>query len=186
MPHMRGFESVRIFHERAPAVPLIAMSGYAFANLNSPAPDFLRWRWSWVRRAVCASRSRRTRCSPPSTIAWRSTVPRASLPRPRACVSAAPAAADAGNGSFTANAGHAYPGRAPGDVARPPRIAGGSIQFARRPRISSFTSRAFPRAWSRRYRHVHLTRLAAAAWGRFCRKTLSHAVERQTCLQYPY
>jgi CheY-like chemotaxis protein len=42
MPHMRGFESVRIFHERAPAVPLIAMSGYAFANLNSPAPDFLR------------------------------------------------------------------------------------------------------------------------------------------------
>jgi CheY-like chemotaxis protein len=27
---------------RAPAIPLIAMSGYAFANLNSPAPDFLR------------------------------------------------------------------------------------------------------------------------------------------------
>ena len=42
MPHMRGFESIRIFHERAPAIPLIAMSGYAFANLNSPAPDFLR------------------------------------------------------------------------------------------------------------------------------------------------
>jgi CheY-like chemotaxis protein len=42
MPHMRGFESIRIFHERAPKVPLIAMSGYAFANLNSPAPDFLR------------------------------------------------------------------------------------------------------------------------------------------------
>jgi len=42
MPHMRGFESIRIFHERAPAVPLVAMSGYAFANLNSPAPDFLR------------------------------------------------------------------------------------------------------------------------------------------------
>src|SRR5215203_1243957 len=42
MPHMRGFESIRIFHERAPAVPLIAMSGYAFANLASPAPDFLR------------------------------------------------------------------------------------------------------------------------------------------------
>jgi DNA-binding response OmpR family regulator len=32
MPHMRGFESI----------PLIAMSGYAFANLNTPAPDFLR------------------------------------------------------------------------------------------------------------------------------------------------
>lgn len=42
MPHMRGFESIRIFHERAPAIPLIAMSGYAFANVNSPAPDFLR------------------------------------------------------------------------------------------------------------------------------------------------
>lgn len=42
MPHMRGFESIRIFHERAPTVPLIAMSGYASANLDSPAPDFLR------------------------------------------------------------------------------------------------------------------------------------------------
>jgi CheY-like chemotaxis protein len=42
MPHMRGFESIRVFHERAPAIPLIAMSGYAFANANSPAPDFLR------------------------------------------------------------------------------------------------------------------------------------------------
>ena len=42
MPHMRGFESIRIFHEQAPGVPLIAMSGYAFANLDTPAPDFLR------------------------------------------------------------------------------------------------------------------------------------------------
>jgi CheY-like chemotaxis protein len=42
MPHMRGFESIRIFHERAPAVPLVAMSGYAFADLKAPAPDFLR------------------------------------------------------------------------------------------------------------------------------------------------
>ena len=42
MPHMRGFESIRVFHERAPEIPLIAMSGYAFASLNSPAPDFLR------------------------------------------------------------------------------------------------------------------------------------------------
>ena len=42
MPHMRGFESIRIFHERAPTVPLVAMSGYAFANLDAPAPDFLR------------------------------------------------------------------------------------------------------------------------------------------------
>jgi CheY-like chemotaxis protein len=42
MPHMRGFESIRIFHERAPEIPLVAMSGYAFANLSAPAPDFLR------------------------------------------------------------------------------------------------------------------------------------------------
>src|SRR5215470_8896478 len=42
MPHMRGYESIRIFHERAPAIPLVAMSGYAFANHNAPAPDFLR------------------------------------------------------------------------------------------------------------------------------------------------
>jgi CheY-like chemotaxis protein len=39
MPHMRGFESVRVFHERAPDIPLIAMSGYGFATGN--APDFL-------------------------------------------------------------------------------------------------------------------------------------------------
>ena len=42
MPHMRGFELIRIFHERAPMIPLIAMSGYAFANLDLPAPDFPR------------------------------------------------------------------------------------------------------------------------------------------------
>ncbi len=42
MPHMRGFESIRIFHERAPTIPLIAMSGYAFAASAAPSPDFLR------------------------------------------------------------------------------------------------------------------------------------------------
>jgi CheY-like chemotaxis protein len=41
MPHLRGFESIRIFHQRAPAIPLVAMSGYAFANTTSPSPDFL-------------------------------------------------------------------------------------------------------------------------------------------------
>jgi CheY-like chemotaxis protein len=41
MPHMRGFESTTILHERASAIPLVAMSGYAFANLDSLAPDFL-------------------------------------------------------------------------------------------------------------------------------------------------
>ena len=42
MPPMRGFESIRVFHERAPATPIVAMSGYAFANAHSRSPDFLR------------------------------------------------------------------------------------------------------------------------------------------------
>jgi CheY-like chemotaxis protein len=42
MPHMRGFESIRVFHQRAPTVPLIAISGYVFAEQRMPAPDFLR------------------------------------------------------------------------------------------------------------------------------------------------
>lgn len=42
MPRMRGFESIRRFHERAPSTPLIAMSGYAFANIAPPSPDFHR------------------------------------------------------------------------------------------------------------------------------------------------
>jgi CheY-like chemotaxis protein len=42
MPRMRGFESIRIFHNHAPAVPLIAISGYAFSNPGASSPDFLR------------------------------------------------------------------------------------------------------------------------------------------------
>ena len=41
MPHMRGYELIRIFHERAPTIPLIAMSGYAFADPGSASADFL-------------------------------------------------------------------------------------------------------------------------------------------------
>jgi CheY-like chemotaxis protein len=41
MPHMNGFESIRLFHQRAPMVPLIAISGYTFAERRTPAPDFL-------------------------------------------------------------------------------------------------------------------------------------------------
>ena len=41
MPHMRGVESIRMFHERKPGVPIIAMSGYAFAS-SERTPDFLR------------------------------------------------------------------------------------------------------------------------------------------------
>ena len=42
MPHMHGFESIRVFHQHSPLVPLIAISGYVFAEERSPAPDFLR------------------------------------------------------------------------------------------------------------------------------------------------
>ena len=41
MPHMHGFESIRVFHQRAPKIPLIAISGYVFAERRTPAPDFL-------------------------------------------------------------------------------------------------------------------------------------------------
>ena len=41
MPHRRGFDSIRIFRERGPNTPIVAMSGYAFANAER-APDFLR------------------------------------------------------------------------------------------------------------------------------------------------
>ncbi len=62
MPHMRGFESIRIFHERARRDSLIAMSGYAFASAASPSPIFSAWRWSSARPDACASRSRQTPC----------------------------------------------------------------------------------------------------------------------------
>jgi CheY-like chemotaxis protein len=42
MPHMRGFESIRVFHNHAPTVPLIAISGYAFSGPEASGPDFLR------------------------------------------------------------------------------------------------------------------------------------------------
>ena len=50
MPDMQGFESVRLFHQRAPRVPLIANSGYVFAEQRIPAPDFLQMASSSVRR----------------------------------------------------------------------------------------------------------------------------------------
>jgi DNA-binding response OmpR family regulator len=41
MPDMHDFESVRVFHQRAPAVPMIAISGCVFAEQRTPAPDFM-------------------------------------------------------------------------------------------------------------------------------------------------
>jgi len=42
MPDMRGFESIRLFHQRAPTVPLIAISGYAFAGTEANDPTCLK------------------------------------------------------------------------------------------------------------------------------------------------
>jgi CheY-like chemotaxis protein len=42
MPDMRGLESIRVFHNHAPTVPLIAISGYAFSSPQVSSPDFLR------------------------------------------------------------------------------------------------------------------------------------------------
>jgi CheY-like chemotaxis protein len=42
MPGMNGFESIRAFHQRAPNVPIIAISGLMFRDHHAPAPDFLR------------------------------------------------------------------------------------------------------------------------------------------------
>lgn len=42
MPNMRGSELIRRFHERAPAVPLIAISGSAFRALEASSPDLLK------------------------------------------------------------------------------------------------------------------------------------------------
>jgi DNA-binding response OmpR family regulator len=41
MPEMDGLEIIKSFRERAPMVPIVAMSGYRFRNAMSPAPDFL-------------------------------------------------------------------------------------------------------------------------------------------------
>jgi CheY-like chemotaxis protein len=38
MPDIRGFESIRLFHQRAPTVPLIAISGYAFSGAAADNP----------------------------------------------------------------------------------------------------------------------------------------------------
>src|SRR5258708_6352817 len=42
MPDMRGCETIGIFHHRAPGVPLIAISGSAFPDPDTSAPDFVK------------------------------------------------------------------------------------------------------------------------------------------------
>lgn len=42
MPGMDGLETIKAFHVQAPAVPIIAMSGFIFRDSSGPAPDFLK------------------------------------------------------------------------------------------------------------------------------------------------
>lgn len=54
MPKMRGFESVRLFHQRAPAVPLIAISGHAFAGTEADNPACVKMALSLgATRCLC-------------------------------------------------------------------------------------------------------------------------------------
>lgn len=41
MPDMDGLEIIKNFRERAPALPIVAMSGYRFHHAMSSSPDFL-------------------------------------------------------------------------------------------------------------------------------------------------
>jgi CheY-like chemotaxis protein len=41
MPGMDGLETIKGFRNRAPAVPIVAMSGFKFRDSFAPAPDFL-------------------------------------------------------------------------------------------------------------------------------------------------
>ncbi len=41
MPELDGLETIKSFRRRAPAVPIVAMSGFRFRNSATPAPDFL-------------------------------------------------------------------------------------------------------------------------------------------------
>src|SRR5215510_10100224 len=41
MPGMDGLETIRLFNRYAPAVPVIAISGFLFRDSSGPAPDFL-------------------------------------------------------------------------------------------------------------------------------------------------
>ncbi|WKA29039.1 response regulator [Bradyrhizobium roseum] len=42
MPNMRAFESIRVFHDHAPTVPLIAISGYTFSGPEKDDPSCSR------------------------------------------------------------------------------------------------------------------------------------------------
>jgi CheY-like chemotaxis protein len=90
MPHMRGFESIRIFHERAPTVPLLRCRDTPLPTSTRRRRTSCAWRSNSAPRAACASRSRRARC-------WRSSTNVLSKPGP---VSAASSGRTSGSEIF--------------------------------------------------------------------------------------
>jgi CheY-like chemotaxis protein len=42
MPDMAGLETIKVFHQSAPRLPIIVISGYAFRDASEPTPDFYR------------------------------------------------------------------------------------------------------------------------------------------------
>jgi CheY-like chemotaxis protein len=42
MPGMGGLETIKVFRQSAPRLPIIVISGYAFRDAGGPAPDFFR------------------------------------------------------------------------------------------------------------------------------------------------
>jgi CheY-like chemotaxis protein len=42
MPGLNGIETIRIFRQSAPTLPIIVISGYAFREFDGAAPDFFR------------------------------------------------------------------------------------------------------------------------------------------------
>ena len=42
MPGMNGLDTIRLFRQSAPNLPIIVISGYAFRHAGGPAPDFFR------------------------------------------------------------------------------------------------------------------------------------------------
>ena len=42
MPGMNGFDTIKLFRQSAPTLPIIVISGYVFREADGPAPDFFR------------------------------------------------------------------------------------------------------------------------------------------------
>jgi CheY-like chemotaxis protein len=42
MPGLDGFETIKLCRGRAPAIPIVAMSGFKFSDSTTSTPDFLR------------------------------------------------------------------------------------------------------------------------------------------------